>query len=74
MKFIKLTDRNNKTVYVNMKNIVEMIRIDSYCNKSYTILYSGNMCFYPHNPEYGEIECYKIEVLETPEEIMQMIM
>ena len=27
MKFIKLTRRDNKSVYVNMKNIVEMIRI-----------------------------------------------
>ena len=73
MKFIKLTNRNNKTVYVNMENVVEMRSNNSHYDK-YTKLYSGNMCFYPHNSEYGEIECFTIEVLETPEEIMQMIM
>ena len=28
MKFIKLTSRDNKSVYVNMNKIVEMIRIN----------------------------------------------
>ena len=69
MKFIKLTSRDNKSVYVNMNKIVEMIRKD-YCDR--TILYTGDVC-YCSEPVLM-LEYFEIHVLETPEEIMQMIM